>query len=202
MARTIWEYASALVVLASLTTWMTGMLGLAKSKKGMMFTAVMTVLIGLVPLGGVSAAAAVLSLSPSLSVAGTALWGTLLLMRLKDCGPACQRGVRELALLVSAVSLPVLVSFMVGMGPDMYDTGYGFTFWDMVLGASALIMFVRGSWISLVLMACMLAHATAVMMSGNIFDTLIDGPGFFLSVVILVKLRFTFRQSLPKTQGV
>jgi hypothetical protein len=60
------------------------------------------------------------------------------------------------------------------------------------------MMFIRGSRISLVLMACLLAHAGAVMSSSNIFDTLIDGPAFLLSVALILKARFTYIKPLPK----
>jgi hypothetical protein len=143
----------------------------------------------------------VLSLSPSLSVAGTALWGALLLRRMDVSGPWGGGSREGLALLIFAVSLPVYLSFIGGVGPDIYGTGYGFTLWDMVLGALALLMFIKGSHISLVLMACLLAHAAGFMGSSNIFDTLVDGPSFILSMPVLVAFFFRSRQPLPNRPG-
>lgn len=201
MIRVIWEHAAALVLLASMATWLMGLLRVARSPKGMAVTAITTLLIGLIPFGGVSAAGMVLSLSPSLSVAGTALWGGLLLARLRPGAADMQRSTQGLAILVTAVSLPVLVSFIGGIGPDIYGSGYGFSLWDVVMAGSAVMLFIRGSRVSLVLMACLLAHAGMIMSSSNIFDTLLDGPAFLLSVPITLKYCFIYRGPLPKTEG-
>ena len=202
MTVMIWQQAAALVLIASLITWLVSLAGSKRGGWGMRAAAALSALIGLVPVKGVSAAGMVLSLSPSLSVTGTALWGTLLLSRLM--GGKREWAIeakRRMAFLILAVSVPVYISFIGGIGPDLYDSGYGFTPWDMVLGVSAVLLFIRGSWMSLVLMACLLAHAAGLVPGSNIFDTLIDGPSFILSLIVLAGGLFSSRRSLPNRPG-
>jgi hypothetical protein len=197
MIRALWEQAAALVLVASLLTGLLGLFRVARGGWGMRIAAALTALLGLVPIRDVSAAGMVLGFSPSLSVAGTFLWGFLLYRCLRGRGQEGGMPVEGLAGVILVVSVPVYISFTGGIGPDIYDSGYGFTLWDIVLGISAVLLFISGSWISLVLMACLLAHASGLMASSNIFDTLVDGPSFVLSTLMVLRASLTSRQPLP-----
>lgn len=197
MVRAIWENGAALVVLASFVTWALGLARLVSSSRGMAIAGAMTVLVGLVPIGGVSAAGLVLSVSPSLSVAGATLWGALLFKRITGHDPLGDRGTKGLALVIMGVALPVYISFVGGMGPDVYSSGYGFTLWDLALGGSAVVMFTRGSRLSLVLLACLAVHAVGITGSSNIFDTLVDVPALPAAIAVLLRNAFPARGSLP-----
>jgi len=197
MVRAIWEYSAALVVLVSLATWLAGAVRAARTARGMTVTAAVMALVGLIPVGGVSLAGLILSISPSLSVAGTALWAALATRRMTGIDPLGKDGTKGLALVILLVAAPVYISFIGGLGPDIYDSGYGFTLWDILLGACATVMFIRGSLLSLVLIACLAAHATGLMGSSNIFDSLVDAPALIASLAVLVMSALPSSQSLP-----
>jgi len=197
MVRAVWEYSAALVLLVSVVTWLAAALRATRSARVMAMAAAATVLIGLIPVGGVSLAGLVLSISPSLSVAGTALWAALAIRRITGSDPLGEEGTKRLALVILLVAAPVYVSFIGGLGPDIYDSGYGFTLWDVLLGVCAAVMFIRGSFLSFVLVACLAAHATGLFGSSNIFDTLVDAPALIASMGTLVMAAFPTRKSLP-----
>jgi len=201
VVRAVWEYGAALVLLASFATWLLGAVGLVRGGRGMAVAAAASSVLGIIPVGGLSAASMVLSLSPSLSVAGTALWAALLAKRLTGYDILGVRGAPGLGLLILAVSVTVYVSYLGGIGADIYDSGYGFSAWDIILALAAALMFIRGSMLCRVLMACLAAHAMGLMGSGNIFDTIVDGPAFIASAAVVFRAALPARPSLPKRPG-
>lgn len=196
MASALWEHLAAMVVLASALTWLLGMFARMRQGRRLLVSAGAIAVLSHVPIGGLSAVDLVLSLSPSLSVAGTALWAALLYRRLTGVDPVGGRGMAGLALLVSTLSLLVYVSFLGGLGPDLYGGGYGYGSWDWVLAAGVVAMFTAGSRISFVLLACMAAHAAGLMRSSNIFDTLVDLPSLLVAVPVILRAAFPPREPL------
>lgn len=198
VASAIWEHMAAMVAVVSALTWVLGLFARMRVGRRLAASASAIVVLSLVPVGGLSVVDLVLSFSPSLSVAGTALWAALLVRRLSGVDPVGGRGMAGLALLVTAVALPVYASTIGGLGVGLYGSGYGYGAWDWVLAASAMAMFISGSRIALVLLACLAAHAAGLMRSSNIFDTLIDLPALMLSAPLLFRAAFPRRDPLIK----
>lgn len=201
MASVIWQYGAALVVLAGFVLTVLGGLRVIRDTRGSAIAAGLVLALGLIPVGGLSGACMVLSLSPSLSVAGTALWGMLAYSRLRGTGIMDVPGARALSLMVMALSVAVFASAL-SPGPfDLYVSGYGFTAWDIVLSLSAIVMFVRGPFVvSCVLLAALLAHASGVMRTANLFDTLVDGPAFIVSSILVARMVFARMGKLPNSR--
>ena len=227
MVSVLWQYCAAIIVLVSFLTWLLGALRVLRPGRGMAISAAIMALLGLVPIAGLSAAEFVLSCSPSLSVAGVALWAALLFRRLTGHDPLGgynstssplgksslpggynpsdgqqdSAGIKALALVVFAVALPLYVSYIGGIGPDIYGSGYGFSVWDFALGASAVMALFRRSRLCYVLLASLAAHSLGLLESSNIFDALVDGPALLASMAVLLRAffyaRLPERDSLP-----
>lgn len=195
MSQLIWERLAALVVLVSLMTWLFSAMRITKGRRAFLWVAPVVALIAMVPIKGVSMAGLVLSISPSLSVGGMVLWGAVLLRRVSGMEPLGGGGAKGLSIMLLAVGLLVYVSEAGGLGFDIYTAGYGFSAWDILLGASALYMFIRGSRLSYVMLACLMAHSVGLMRTSNIFDAIVDGPSFLLALVIVI------RHMMPERRG-
>ncbi len=188
MISALYSNIAAVLIIAYIATRILAIIVKFNSLKSRAMAYGAMAIISLLPVSGVSSAGFVLGFSPSLSVAGTALWA-MLAVRYISGKFYFEDEMFSLSIMIFAISSVVYVSEIGGIGLDLYGGGYGFTSWDIVLAVSAVMAYAFGYRLWWVLMACMVAHSSGLMVSSNIFDTLVDGPAFFASIVIIIKMR-------------
>ena len=146
----------------------------------------MSLLIALFPVRGLSLSDYILSINPSFSI------GTLALLILVVSNSVMRKRLLSHNDLMIFSGWNILVSLIVFIpalgftGQDIYSSGYGFSLFFVIMLAVTIYLVYRKSPVSYIFIAYILAFNLNLLPSENLFDYITDGVLLFISLGIVI----------------
>jgi hypothetical protein len=155
---------------------------------------IVTAIIALVPMGGLSLADYILSLNPSFSIGSLAL--AVILLWPKFTGmPLLSNNNLSIFCLWNVVLSLILFSSYLGFIPyDMYVLGYHFSLWFIIMAVITLMAVWFVNPLSVIFVAYIVGFDLKLLPSVNFFDYLTDGFLLFMSLGVLIFLGASSRR--------
>lgn len=175
-----------------LTTWavfkVARLLGLFRMKTEIIkpVMILISVVVTLYPFTGLSLAEYMLSLNPNFSVGSTAL---IFVFFWKESGGKqllSDRDILWFSVFNVVVALSLYSSYMGFVRFDLYNQGYGFSAWFVIMVSLTVILFIVRNPLSYIFIAYIIAFNLRLLHSDNFYDYVTDGILFLISLGLIV----------------
>ena len=176
-----WLFVTLVIVIV--ISWST----LSKFQKGWQKLAVLVLsaLIALLPVHGLSLADYLLSLNPNFSIGSLALVMVLLWPKLMGKSLLSDGQLFTFCLWNVVISLVLFSSYLGLLSYDLYALGYNFSLWFIFMALITLITVWFFNPLSVIFIAYIMAFNLRLLPSPNFFDYITDGFLFLMSLGLL-----------------
>jgi len=140
----------------------------------------------LYPFTGLSLAGYLLSLNPNFSIGSTALVFVFLWKALGGKQLLSDRDILWFSVFNVVVALCLYSSYMGFVRFDLYNQGYGFSAWFVIMILLTVILFIVRNPLSYIFIAYIIAFNLRLLNSDNLYDYVTDGILFLISVGLIV----------------
>ena len=140
----------------------------------------------LYPFTDLSLAEYLLSLNPNFSIGSTVLVFVFLLKELGGKQLLSDRNILWFSVFNVVVSLCLYASYMGFVRFDLYNQGYGFSAWFVIMLILTVILFIVRNRLSYIFIAYIMAFNLRLLYSDNFYDYITDGILFLISLVLMV----------------
>ncbi len=140
----------------------------------------------LYPFAGLSLAEYLLSLNPNFSIGSTALVFVFLWKELGGKRLLSDKNILWFSVFNIVVALCLYSSYMGFVRFDLYNQGYGFSAWFVIMISLTVILFIVRNPLSYIFIAYIMAFNLRLLYSDNLYDYITDGILFLISVGLIV----------------